>query len=136
MSGAEGPHTVDTNIVVYAMALHPKSEHAGAFLRSCAFLSVQVLNEYANVASRKRRDPWDVVAADLQDLRAVVSAICPVDEQANSLALRIAERYRLSFYDALMIAVALANHAVTLYSEDMQHGLVIDGRLRILDPFR
>lgn len=136
MSGAEGPHTVDTNVVVYALALHPKAERAGALLRSCAFLSVQVLNEYANVACRKRRDPWDVVAADLQDLRALVPSIKPVDEEANASALRIAERYRLSFYDALIIAVALANKAATLYSEDMQHGLVIDGSLRIVDPFR
>ena len=136
MTGLEGPSTLDTNIAVYALSVDDKADCAATLLRGAAFLSVQVLNEYANVGLRKRRDPWDVVAADLDDLRDAVPHILPIDNEANRAAIRIGERYRTSFYDALMLAVALAGGARTIYSEDMQHGLVIDGALRIADPFR
>lgn len=130
------PVTADTNIAVYALAVDERAEIAAKALRDCAFLSVQVLNEYANVAARKRHDPWDVVAADLDALRGVVPAIIAIDDAANREAVRIAERYRLSFFDSLMLAVALSRGARTIYSEDLQHDLVIDGTLRIVDPFR
>ena len=136
MTASQEPATVDTNIAVYALSTDDRADRSSALLRSSAFLSVQVLNEYANVALRKRRDPWDVVAADLIALRDIVPRILAIDDHASREALRIGERYRLSFYDALMLAVALAGDARTFYSEDMQDGLVIDGRLRIVDPFR
>ena len=41
-----------------------------------------------------------------------------------------------AIFDALMIAAALRARCTVLYSEDMQHGMAIDGRLRIVDPFR
>lgn len=135
MSGSEGLTTLDTNIVVYALSLDAKADRAAALLRSSAFLSVQVLNEYANVGLRKRRDPWAVIAADLAALRDAVPRILPIDDDANRTAAKIGERYRLSFYDALMLAVALASDARILYSEDMQHDLVIEDRLRIVNPF-
>ena len=128
--------TADTNIAIYALATDEKAETAARVLRGCAFLSVQVLNEYANVAARKRRDPWGVIADDLDALRDAVPAIIPLDDAANRAATRIAARYELSFYDSLMLAVALSGRARTFYSEDMQHGLVVDGTLRIIDPFR
>jgi predicted nucleic acid-binding protein len=49
--------------------------------------------------------------------------------------LTIAERYNLSIYDAMIAASALTADCDTLWSEDMQHGMVIDGRLRIINPF-
>ena len=136
MTRPDEPATVDTNIAVYALSTADKADRAAELLRGAAFLSVQVLNEYANVALRKQRDPWNVVIAHVAALRRTVPRIIAIDEHASSAALRIGERYRLSFYDALMLAVALAGEARTFYSEDLQDGLVIDGRLRIVDPFR
>ncbi len=128
--------TLDTNVAVYALATTPKTEAAARVLRSCSFLSVQVLNEYASVGSRKRGDPWEVIANDLAALREAVPLILPVAESENREATRLAARYQLSFYDALMLAVALSGGARTIYSEDMHHDLLIDERLRIVDPFR
>lgn len=136
MSDPGLPATADTNIAVYALAAEEKAELATKTLRNCAFLSVQVLNEYANVGARKRRDAWDVIAGDLDTIRALVPVIMPVEERTNVDAVRIASRYRLSFFDALMIAAALSGGARILYSEDMQHGLLIDDILRIVDPYR
>ena len=99
------------------------------------FLSVQVLNEYVSTARRKFRRDWEQIASDLELLRQTVDDIRPVDDDANREAVRIAGRYKISIYDAVLIAVALANGATTLYSEDMHHGLVIDGKLTIINPF-
>jgi predicted nucleic acid-binding protein len=46
------------------------------------------------------------------------------------------EGYNLSIYDAMIAASALHADCDTLWSEDMQHGMVLDDRLRIVNPFR
>lgn len=128
--------TVDTSIAVYALARDAKADAAAAALAASAFVSVQVLNEYANVAKRKLRRSWPDIVGDVAELRQTVPRILPIDAAANAEAFRIAARYQLSFYDALMLAVALSGGACTFYSEDMQHDLLIDGALSIVDPFR
>jgi predicted nucleic acid-binding protein len=44
-------------------------------------------------------------------------------------------KYSLSFWDSLIVASALAANAEILYSEDMQNGLLIENKLRIINPF-
>lgn len=136
MSDLSTPATLDTNIAVYALSEDPRTTGAVEALRRCAFLSIQVLNEYANMVARKHLKGWSEIANDIADLRETVPIVLPVDEASNREALRIADRYCLSFYDSLMLAVALAGGARTIYSEDMHHDLVIDDTLRIVDPFR
>ena len=132
-----GPITIDTNIVIYALGDEGrKTELAEDAVGRAAFVSVQLLNELANVLSRKHGRAWPAVEEKIADVKLTIGNVLPLDSQATDEALRIAARYRLSFYDSLMIAVALAGGAGTLYSEDMQHGLIIDGRLTITNPFR
>jgi predicted nucleic acid-binding protein len=128
--------TVDTNIVFYALAQQGgRALRAKEVLASAAFLSVQVLNEYAFSARRKLRRDWDDISYDLDLLRTIVSDIYGVDFIANRIAITLATRYKLAFYDALMLAVALANGATIFYSEDMPHGMIIDDKLNIINPF-
>jgi predicted nucleic acid-binding protein len=128
--------TIDTNIAFYALAVEAsKTARASDVLEMSDFLSVQVLNEYAFSARRKLAREWIDVGYDLDLLRNSVPVVHSIDSLANRNALEIADRYQLSFYDALMIAVALANGATTLYSEDMQHGMIIDDTLTITNPF-
>jgi predicted nucleic acid-binding protein len=51
-------------------------------------------------------------------------------------AFRVRERYRLGFFDSQIVAAAIAARASVLYSEDLHHGLLVDGSLRLADPFR
>ena len=136
MNGSVEPATADTNIAIYALTTSNRTDAATAALRACRFLSVQVLNEYANVSLRKRQLDWTRVAEDIDELKRGIGTILDISATANAEALRIAERYRLSFYDSLLLAVAVAGGASIFYSEDMQHDLLIDGTLRIVDPFR
>jgi predicted nucleic acid-binding protein len=51
-------------------------------------------------------------------------------------ALRIMERFGYGFFDSQIIAAALACGASVLYSEDLNHGQMVDGKLSIRSPFR
>jgi predicted nucleic acid-binding protein len=128
--------SLDTNIVVYAFQPEAKRDRALAVLENDPVVSVQVLNEYAHTSRRKFGRSWTEIEQDLDTVRTLAARIDPVVDDSNRAALRIAGRYQLAFYDSLIVAVALAGGAQTLFSEDMQHGLLIDGTLRIVDPFR
>ena len=58
-----------------------------------------------------------------------------LDLALHQLGLRLAESYTLSIYDGMIAAAAVVAGCDILYSEDMHHGLVIDGRVRIVNPF-
>jgi predicted nucleic acid-binding protein len=67
-----------------------------------------------------------------------VRAVCPVEAMSvdtHERAMQVAERYGFSIYDALIISAALLAGCSTLYSEDMQHGQVIERQLTIRNPF-
>lgn len=58
-----------------------------------------------------------------------------VDSAVIVEAMRIETRYGFSWWDSLIIAAALRANCDMLYTEDMQHGQVIDGRLTLVNPF-
>ena len=127
-------HFVDTNIAVYAFGADAKSERALASMAG-ATISVQVLNEFASVCLRKLHYDRPTLDALITNIRGEVGSIVPVTEEAHDLARRIVFRYKLGFYDSVLIASALLADCDTLYSEDMQHGLLIEDQLRIINPF-
>jgi predicted nucleic acid-binding protein len=125
----------DTNVVLYAFSDDPRSSVAEALLSDGGDISVQVLNEFANIARRKLGFTWPQVGEALNAIRTLARAIHPVTLDTHASALRLAERYGFSLYDALIVAAALHARCATLYSEDMQDGLLVDGELRIVNPF-
>lgn len=54
--------------------------------------------------------------------------------ETHQIAGKLRGRYCLSYWDSLIVAAALQTDCTILYSEDMQNGLVFDGRLRIVNP--
>ena len=128
------PPFVDTNIAVYAAVGGPKAPRALELL-SGATISVQVLNEFVNVALRKLRYDSATIEQLVAELRSQVATIQPVTEAVHDLARKITFRYKLAFYDSALLASALLADCDTFYSEDLQDGLVIDGRLTIRNPF-
>jgi predicted nucleic acid-binding protein len=63
-------------------------------------------------------------------------SILPITLKVHGEAVRVAERYNYPIFDSLIVASALEAGCDTLWSEDMHHGIMIDGRLRIANPFR
>ena len=126
----------DTNVLVYlASGDVAKADRAEATLAKGGSISVQVLNELTNVARRKMQMSWDETHAFLNMLRGLL-AVHPLTVEIHETGLRLAERYGLSIYDAMIAASALDAGCDTLWSEDMQHGMKLDESLRIANPFR
>jgi predicted nucleic acid-binding protein len=126
----------DTNVLVYlASGDASKADRAEAIIAGGGSISVQVLNELANVARRKMQMSWDETYALLATLRGLLT-VHPVTVETHEAGLRIAERYGLSIYDSMIAASALDAGCDTLWSEDMQHGMKVDEGLRIVNPFR
>jgi len=126
---------IDTNIVIYSLGESSTKAHLAAPLfldRPC--ISTQVLSEVANVTTKR-------LALDISEIRQLIKTlheICHVElitMATIEAALNIQERYKFSWYDSLIIASALEAGCSTLYSEDMQHGQVIEARLKIVNPF-
>lgn len=125
----------DTNVLVYlASGDTAKADRAEATIAKGGVISVQVLNEVANVARRKMQMSWDDTHAFLNMLRGLLT-VHPLTVETHETGLRLAERYGLSIYDAMIAASALQAGCDTLWSEDMQHGMVLDEGLRIVNPF-
>ena len=126
---------LDTNILVYASLIGEPKAVTGKALRDIGgVISVQVLNELTNVLLRKARWPWDAVRESLTLTRAILEVV-PLTETIHEDELRLAERYSLSIYDAMIVAAALESGCDVLWSEDMQDSQIIEGRLRIRNPF-
>jgi predicted nucleic acid-binding protein len=126
----------DTNVVLYlASGDRAKADRAESLIATGGIVSVQVLNEVANVARRKMRLSWDETLAFLSTVRALL----PVEKltiETHETGLVLAERYGFSIYDSMITAAALLADCDTLWSEDMQDGMLIDARLRIANLFR
>jgi predicted nucleic acid-binding protein len=103
-------------------------------LRAGGIVSVQVLNEFANVAHNKLRYGWADIEFALGKFRLSLGAVRPLTIETHEAALELARDNRLSFYDALIVAAAIEAGCDVLYSEDMQHGRTIGG-LTIQNPF-
>lgn len=129
-------HFFDTNILLYLLSGDDaKADAAEALIGEGGHLSVQVLNEFASVATRK----LDMTHAEVRDVLAPIRAMCQVHaltEITHEVGVHLAERYRLSIYDGMIAAAALDAGCTTLFSEDMQDGLLIERSLRIRNPFR
>jgi predicted nucleic acid-binding protein len=126
----------DTNVLIYlASDDMTKAGRAEAIVRDGGAISVQVLNEVANVARRKMKLSWRETWDFLSSLRELLT-VHPITVDTHELGLALAERHQLGIYDALIAASALLAECDKLWSEGMQDGMAIDKRLRIVNPFR
>jgi len=126
---------LDTNVLVYAtLSDDPRRAAAERALDAGGTVSVQVLNEFANVARGKLRRPWARIEATLDLIRSKVDRIRPVTVATHDRAIELARDHGFSFYDALIVAAALEANCDALLTEDMQDGRTIEG-LTIRNPF-
>ena len=126
----------DTNVLLYLVSQDAKkADRAEALVRQGGTISVQVLNEAANVARRKMGMDWRQTRQFLASLSALL-AVAPLTLETHELGLDFAERYTLSTYDAMIAAAATLLGCARLWSQDMQDGMRIGETLRVANPFR
>lgn len=126
---------IDTNVLLYLLSSDSnKADQAEAVVQAGGKISVQVLNEFTNVARRKLDMTW----MEISEVLTLVRSSCPTESlttESHDMGRLIAERYQLSVYDAMIVSSALLGNCNILYSEDMQHDLWINDQLRICNPF-
>jgi predicted nucleic acid-binding protein len=127
---------VDTNVLLYLLSADAaKADRAEAVLAARVIVSVQVLNEFVNVARRKFALEWMELTQILADIRRFAE-VRDLSVDTHDRGLALAQRYQLNIYDAMIAASALNAGCTTLMSEDFQGGQVFDRRLRVHNPFR
>ena len=126
---------LDTNILVYAQQAGIKAEISQNLIAEGGTISVQVLNELANVLRKKQGRSWGDIELVLDDIDNALDPAMPLTAKTNRVALALAGEHGLSFYDALIVAAAIEAGCATLFSEDMQYGRTIGG-LTIVNPLR
>jgi predicted nucleic acid-binding protein len=138
-----GNSFLDTNVFLYAYDDRDPRKHSVAVdlirqltISGDAVISYQVVQEFFNVALAKSpgRLSYPDAQVILQDVFRPLQ-IVPPSFTLVSDAIRIQERYRLSWYDSLIVSAAQHAGCSVLYSEDLQHGQRF-GAVLVQDPFR
>ena len=125
----------DTNVLLYLLSAdNARADRAEELLANGGVISVQVLNEFAAVGSRKLGMSWSEITEALDSVRAICE-IEPVTVATHDRAIEIAGRYGYSIYDATIVASAILAGCKTLYSEDLQDGQIVEKQITIRNPF-
>jgi predicted nucleic acid-binding protein len=131
---------LDTNVLVYAFGTKkatvpdPRIEVAEQIVMVGGAISVQVLNEFVQVCSRKANLGWDRIIGLLQVVKELCGPAVPITVETHETAVNLSRRYGFGIYDSLILAAAKRAGCTIVYSEDMQHGQVVEG-VRIENPF-
>lgn len=131
----ESNHFFDTNVLLYLLSDDlAEADVSEALLAKGGLISVQVLNEFTSVASRKLGMSWKEIREILDTVRAVCSVV-PVTIESHDRAIDLSERYGFSIYDSLILASAILAGYTTLFTEDLQNGQRIDDQVIVRNPF-
>ncbi|MCL4433131.1 MAG: PIN domain-containing protein [Epsilonproteobacteria bacterium] len=130
---------LDTNILIYAYSEDEPKKRSVALQLLDSFedhviISKQVINEFSNILFKKFKLSSEQVENVLLEIDNVLP-IVDFDLTTQIKALKLKDRYQFQYYDALIVATALENNCTVIYSEDMQHDMLIDGNLKIINPF-
>jgi predicted nucleic acid-binding protein len=126
---------LDSNVILHlASGEHAKADCAEELVAQGGTISIQVLNEVANVSRRKMKMSWPETRTFLITIRELLN-VESITIGTHETGIDLAEQYGLSVYDGMIVAAALLANCDTLFSEDLQDGLLIRGRLRVVNPF-
>ena len=127
---------LDTNVLIY---LHDNSSPnkraiAKDLLAENPFIPSQVISEYLNVTRRLLQLSKEELLIQASNLLAGCTII-PVLPSTLLFAAALVKRYNFQLFDAVIVAASKESNCAILYSEDMQHGLVVEKSLTIINPF-
>ena len=127
----------DTNVLIY---LHEptdtdKRKKALELMASVPVISSQTVSEYLNVLRRILKTPKQVLFAEAISWLKI-GEISPVSFSTLATAQALMKKYDFQLFDSIIVAGALQSNCTILYSEDMHHDLLVENKLRIVNPFR
>jgi predicted nucleic acid-binding protein len=125
----------DTSVLLYLLSDDPdKADRVEELLQQSGTISVQILNEFTSVATRK----LGLSLMEVTEVPETVRTICntqPLTVDTYDRGIEVAERYKFSLYDSMAVASALLSGCKILYSEDLQQRQVIDEQLTVINHF-
>ncbi len=125
----------DSSVLLYLLSGdEERADTVEELLQAQGHINVQVLNEVAAVAIRKRALSLGETREFLADIRVFCRAHA-LTPGVHERGMDIAERFGFSLYDSMIVAAALEVGCRTLYSEDLQHAQVIEKQLKVVNPF-
>ena len=133
---------IDTNVLVYIHLFDKESQDKRKALQNLLhrridaelIINVQVINEFYNVLLRKNIE--DNVIQEKVHSQLEICSTSELSLKTVFSAWELREKYKYSYWDSLILASALENSCSIIYSEDMQHGQVIEDNLKIINPFK
>jgi predicted nucleic acid-binding protein len=126
---------LDTNILVYLEGDDIHKRHIAETLLSYnPVISTQVISEFINVIRRLRNISKSQLIAETSSLFQNCP-ISPIKHSTLDLAANLIHRYDFQIFDSIIIASAIETDCEILYSEDMQHNMLVDRQLKIINPF-
>jgi len=129
---------LDTNLIIYLYSeKEPKKrdEVYRILNEYSTVINIQSLKEVSNVLFKKFG--WDglKIKKHLDNIELVCDEILQISRNTIDNAIDIKDKYGFSFYDCVMLASALESNCNFIFSEDMSHNQIIDGKLKIVNPF-
>jgi predicted nucleic acid-binding protein len=127
---------IDTNVLVYCHSNDEldKQKIAIGLVDSIPIISTQTLSEYINVVKRKLKLPKEkILDVCLQNIEMCI--LHPVTFFTLQHAKSLLDRYDFQLFDSIIIASALESDCRILFSEDLHHGLLVENRMEIVNPF-
>jgi predicted nucleic acid-binding protein len=128
---------LDSNILIYCYTdtdLKKQSIARALATRTNACISMQVLNETTNILSKKYSIGWSYIENLITDFENNFFIHLPAVNDIRK-ACKIAERYKYSFYDSMIISSVIACDCSVLYSEDLHNSQIVENNIRIINPF-
>ncbi|MCX7095831.1 MAG: PIN domain-containing protein [Methylobacter sp.] len=128
----------DTNVLVYLHSIDEPEKQQAALKQIEAnknrWISTQVLSELSNILRKKFNLEYSNIVTVLTEIQESFQVVT-VQPHTIKHALYLAQTYRYSYYDSLILAASLEKTCCFLYSEDMQHQQTIEQQLTIVNPF-
>jgi predicted nucleic acid-binding protein len=125
----------DTSVILYLLSGDGgKANCVEDLLLQRGHVNAQVLNELAAVSLRK----LSLSPGEIREFLLGIREFCRTHAltiEVHERGLEVVERYGFSLYDSMIVAAALESGCRCLYSEDLQHGQLIEKQLRVINPF-
>lgn len=120
---------VDSNILIYAFGSQneEKKKLAKLILLECKAMSIQTVNESVFILQRK----FNLTMIELDEIIQFFKGNFQIRDLTViilEMAMHIMKTYKYSFWDSMMLASALNYNCELIYSEDMQHNQIIEGK--------
>ncbi|MCK4277651.1 MAG: PIN domain-containing protein, partial [Desulfurellaceae bacterium] len=136
---------IDTNIWIYSLV--ESNRETDRYKREVSLkllenlvkenficMSIQVVNECHWNFVRKFKLEDKIAIKTIEDNILQIAEVYGINLSTYELSHIIRQKYKVSFWDSLMTASALENGCNILYTEDMQHGQIIEDSLKIINP--